>query len=126
MLRLIKMKILSCCVASILMISSAANADQFCFALAETYYEQVYCQLQAKAQTKNLPPFNQFKKNNEQVQASLLKRPAGNLIFSNNLRSFKLDSEALGAYTIKDISGRTIDEDFKRNPKIHQCWLITH
>lgn len=53
-----------------------AYADQFCFALAETYYEQVYCQLQAKAQTKGLPPFNQFKKNNEAVQASLLKRPA--------------------------------------------------
>lgn len=52
------------------------NADQFCFALAETYYEQVYCQLQARAQTKGLPPFNQFKKNNEVVQASLLKRPA--------------------------------------------------
>ena len=26
----------------------------------------------------------------------------------------------------KDISAKTIDEDFKRNPKIHQCWLITH
>lgn len=50
----------------------------------------------------------------------------GTLIFSNNLRSFKLDSDALNAYTIQDISGRTIDEDFKRNPKIHQCWLITH
>ncbi len=50
----------------------------------------------------------------------------GTLIFSNNLRSFKLDYEALSAYTIKDISGETIDEDFKRNPKIHQCWLITH
>lgn len=58
------------------MVSASARADQFCFALAETYYEQVYCQLQAKAQTKNLPPFNQFKKNNEQVQVSLLKRPA--------------------------------------------------
>lgn len=50
----------------------------------------------------------------------------GTLIFSNNLRTFKLDSEALNAYTIKDISAQTIDEDFKRNPKIHQCWLITH
>lgn len=50
----------------------------------------------------------------------------GTLIFSNNLRSFKLDAEALQAYTIKDISAQTIDEDFKRNPKIHQCWLITH
>lgn len=50
----------------------------------------------------------------------------GTLIFSNNLRSFKLDVEALSGFTIKDISARTIDEDFKRNPKIHQCWLITH
>jgi hypothetical protein len=59
------------------LLAASAKADQFCFALAETYYEQVYCQLQAKAQTKGLPPFNQFKKNNEMVQASLLKRPAG-------------------------------------------------
>jgi len=57
-------------------LAASAKADQFCIALAETYYEQVYCQLQAKAQTKGLPPFNQFKKNNEAVQASLLKRPA--------------------------------------------------
>ncbi len=52
------------------------KADQFCFAFAETYYEQVYCQLQARAQAKSLPPFHQFKKNNEQVQFSLLKRLA--------------------------------------------------
>jgi hypothetical protein len=57
-------------------LTCSAKADQFCIALAATYYEQVYCQLQAKAQTKNLPPFNQFKKNSEAVQASLLKRPA--------------------------------------------------
>jgi len=50
----------------------------------------------------------------------------GTLIFSNNLRSFKLDEGALSAYTIKDISVATIDEDFKRNARIHQCWLITH
>jgi hypothetical protein len=54
----------------------AMAANNFCFAVAETYYEQVYCQLQAKAQLKNLPPFHQFQKNNEQVQYSLLKRPA--------------------------------------------------
>ena len=58
------------------LLTSGAKADTFCFASAETYYEQVYCQLQAKAQLKNLPPFHQFKKNNEQVQFSLLKRPA--------------------------------------------------
>lgn len=65
---------LSICMLYVL--AASAKADQFCFALASSYYEQVYCQLQAKAQTKSLPPFNQFKKNNEQVQFSLLKRPA--------------------------------------------------
>lgn len=50
----------------------------------------------------------------------------GTLIFSNNLRSFTLDYEALSAFTIKDISTQTIDQDFQRNTKIHQCWLITH
>lgn len=50
----------------------------------------------------------------------------GTLIFSNNLRSFKLDEEALKAYTIANISAETIDQDFQRNQKIHQCWLIRH
>jgi hypothetical protein len=70
-MRYIRLGICMLCV-----LACSAKADQFCMALAETYYEQVYCQLQAKAQTKNLPPFNQFKKNSDAVQASLLKRPA--------------------------------------------------
>lgn len=70
------MRYLNASVFILMLISSGADANQFCFAAAETYYEQVYCQLQAKAQTKQLPPFHQFKKNNEQVQFSLLKRPA--------------------------------------------------
>lgn len=60
----------------LLLLNSGARADTFCFAAAETYYEQVYCQLHAKAQLKNVPPFHQFKKNNEHVQFSLLKRAA--------------------------------------------------
>lgn len=70
------MKISRCVFFAAFLIAHPADASQFCFALAATYYEQVYCQLQAKAQTKGLPPFNQFKRNNEVVQASLLRRPA--------------------------------------------------
>ena len=54
-----------------------------------------------------------------------LLEPDGTLIFSNNLRAFKLDYEALGAYAIKDISKATLPKDFERNPKIHQCWRIS-
>ncbi len=70
------MRYLNASILLLILLSGSANASQFCFAFAETYYEQVYCQLQARAQVKNLPPFHQFKKNNEQVQFSLLKRPA--------------------------------------------------
>lgn len=53
-----------------------AQANQFCFASAKTYYEQIYCELEAKGKIKGLPSFDQFKRNNEVVQASLLKLPA--------------------------------------------------
>lgn len=50
----------------------------------------------------------------------------GVLIFSNNLRSFKMDKEALTAFAIKDLTRATLPKDFERNPKIHNCWQITH
>ena len=49
------MRHLRCSMVIVLLLSSGAKADKFCFASAETYYEQVYCQLEAKAQvTQNL------------------------------------------------------------------------
>ncbi|WP_158969070.1 bifunctional 23S rRNA (guanine(2069)-N(7))-methyltransferase RlmK/23S rRNA (guanine(2445)-N(2))-methyltransferase RlmL [Paraglaciecola sp. L3A3] len=51
----------------------------------------------------------------------------GEIIFSNNLRQFKLDEVAIQALglSIKNISKQTLPEDFQRNPKIHHCWLFT-
>jgi 23S rRNA (guanine2445-N2)-methyltransferase / 23S rRNA (guanine2069-N7)-methyltransferase len=50
----------------------------------------------------------------------------GVLIFSNNLRRFKMDHDALAGMNIKDLSRATLPKDFERNPKIHNCWKITH
>ncbi|WP_394203021.1 bifunctional 23S rRNA (guanine(2069)-N(7))-methyltransferase RlmK/23S rRNA (guanine(2445)-N(2))-methyltransferase RlmL [Marinagarivorans algicola] len=50
--------------------------------------------------------------------------PGGVLYFSNNLRSFKLAIDELSDFTIKDITRETIDKDFARNSKIHQCFEI--
>ena len=55
-----------------------------------------------------------------------LLRHDGVLIFSNNYRRFKLDYELLSPFEIVDITKRTIDPDFKRNTKIHQCFEIRH
>ena len=49
----------------------------------------------------------------------------GILIFSNNFRKFKLDTDALSPLRIEDITKETIPEDFSRNPRIHLCWRIT-
>lgn len=53
----------------------------------------------------------------------LLERD-GTLYFSTNLRRFRLDQTLNASYEIKDISASTIDEDFKRDPKIHQCYRV--
>ena len=51
--------------------------------------------------------------------------PRGDLIFSNNLKSFRLDPEIAQWATVEDISHKTQPEDFKRN-KPHHCWWIRH
>ncbi len=50
----------------------------------------------------------------------------GVLVFSNNLRSFKLDEESLTDFAFSDVSARSIPKDFERRQKIHKCWLMCH
>jgi 23S rRNA (guanine2445-N2)-methyltransferase / 23S rRNA (guanine2069-N7)-methyltransferase len=57
-------------------------------------------------------------------QALELLAPDGLLIFSCNRRRFKLDTEALSEWKIKDITQTTIPRDFKRNKRIHLCFEI--
>ncbi|MBN2644080.1 MAG: bifunctional 23S rRNA (guanine(2069)-N(7))-methyltransferase RlmK/23S rRNA (guanine(2445)-N(2))-methyltransferase RlmL [Desulfuromonadaceae bacterium] len=60
-------------------------------------------------------------------QAAGLLTQGGVLLFSNNLRRFRMDIpavEALGL-AVEDISAKTLPEDFARNPRIHNCWLLS-
>ena len=51
--------------------------------------------------------------------------PDGLLLFSNNFRRFKLDEAAVAEFAhCSEISPRTIDPDFERNPRIHRCWEL--
>lgn len=52
--------------------------------------------------------------------------PGGEILFSNNLRQFKLDESAISALglQINNISKQSLPEDFQRNPKIHHCWSL--
>ncbi|MFW5825084.1 MAG: bifunctional 23S rRNA (guanine(2069)-N(7))-methyltransferase RlmK/23S rRNA (guanine(2445)-N(2))-methyltransferase RlmL [Marinobacter sp.] len=50
----------------------------------------------------------------------------GLLIFSNNFRRFRLDEDLSELFEVEDVTPSTLDRDFQRNPRIHQCWHIRH
>lgn len=59
-------------------LTSLANTNT-CFSNAESYYEQIYCEIKSQSTAIKLPSFIDFKKNSEQMQALLLKRKAASL-----------------------------------------------
>ena len=54
----------------------------------------------------------------------VLLSPNGILYFSTNLRRFQLSADIMQDYAVQDITTETIDIDFKRNAKIHQCYML--
>ncbi len=50
----------------------------------------------------------------------------GLLLFSTNRRGFRLDAALERRHAVSDITRATIDEDFRRRPRIHRCWEIRH
>lgn len=55
-----------------------------------------------------------------------LLAPGGLLIFSTNLRSFKLSAEITERWEVRDISRASIPPDFERDQRIHHCYEIRH
>ncbi|NRB41524.1 MAG: bifunctional 23S rRNA (guanine(2069)-N(7))-methyltransferase RlmK/23S rRNA (guanine(2445)-N(2))-methyltransferase RlmL [Pseudomonadales bacterium] len=58
--------------------------------------------------------------------AMALLSESGLLIFSNNLRGFKIDEGLSEKYVMENVTRQSIDMDFERHKKIHQCWYIRH
>jgi 23S rRNA (guanine2445-N2)-methyltransferase / 23S rRNA (guanine2069-N7)-methyltransferase len=56
--------------------------------------------------------------------AMAVLRPGGVLYFSNNRRGFRLDPVLAADFECEDITRSTLDPDFQRNSRIHQCWRL--
>jgi 23S rRNA (guanine2445-N2)-methyltransferase / 23S rRNA (guanine2069-N7)-methyltransferase len=62
----------------------------------------------------------------DMIRAAMAKlAPQGVLIFSNNFRKFKLDVLTERQFNCENITPKTLDKDFERNPRIHNVWKIT-
>ena len=53
-------------------------------------------------------------------------KPGGTLVFSNNFRRFRLAQDVSAKFRVENRSRWSLQRDFSRNPRIHQCWFIQH
>lgn len=67
-------------------------------------------------------------KNHAESIQQCMKRlsPDGLLIFVTNYKRFRFEEDKLSGIKAENRSSWSIDRDFTRNQKIHQCWFIQH
>src|SRR5680860_15198 len=56
--------------------------------------------------------------------AAALLAPGGVILFSTNMRRFRMHADALPGLAVEDVSRQTLPKDFARNPRIHHCFRI--
>lgn len=92
-------------------------------------YDVVFCDPPTFSNSKRMKNTLDIQRDHVQLLALIRARLSaqGVVLFSNNLRSFKLDHEAVAAlgYHIEDWTKKTLPQDFARNPRIHHCWKLT-
>lgn len=88
-------------------------------------YDAIFLDPPTFSNSKKMTETFSVESHHEFLIDSCMKKLAqsGVLFFSNNKRGFKLEASILEKYDVKDISLKTIPEDF-RNQKIHVCFEI--
>lgn len=97
--------------------------------LYSTYdkFDLIFCDPPTFSNSKDRESFDVQKDHYNLINLIMLHlEKNGTLIFSNNFRKFKMDERIYEKYKVENISDKTIAEDFSRNEKIHQCYLIKH
>lgn len=97
--------------------------------LFDTYdkFDMIFCDPPTFSNSKSRSSFDVDRDQVKLVRACMMHlEKDGVLIFSNNYRKFQLDERLEEQFDIEDISKETIGDDFKRDEKIHKCFLIRH
>ncbi len=89
-------------------------------------YDLIYLDPPTFSNSKRMMRSFDVQRDHKQLLAQTLKllAPGGILIFSSNKRKFRLDSDALRQWHVKDITRSTIPRDYERNPHIHKAFEI--
>ncbi|WP_146910063.1 bifunctional 23S rRNA (guanine(2069)-N(7))-methyltransferase RlmK/23S rRNA (guanine(2445)-N(2))-methyltransferase RlmL [Arenimonas daejeonensis] len=89
-------------------------------------YDLVFCDPPTFSNSARAEDFDTQRDHVRLLRAAMARlAPGGLLLFSNNFRRFRLDEAAVAEFAVcTEISPRTIDPDFERNPRIHRCWEL--
>ena len=92
-------------------------------------YDLIFCDPPTFSNSKRMEATFDVQRDHAALIAKLAGKlnVGGTLIFSNNNRSFRLDEEAVTSmgFDVTDVSEKTVQEDFKRNKRIHCCFILT-
>ena len=93
---------------------------------ARPQYDLIFCDPPSFSNSKKMEGTLDVQRDHVKMIADMgmLLAPGGRLVFSTNLRGFKLNTEAMDemGWQITDLTKLSIGFDFARNPKIHQVW----
>lgn len=94
---------------------------------AQAYYDVIYMDAPSFSNSKRMQGTLDIQRDHVAMIRFAMRRlaPGGQLYFSTHLRTFKMDEAVYEFASVQDISKKTIDIDFKRDMKIHQCYLLT-
>lgn len=89
-------------------------------------YDLIFCDPPTFSNSARAADFDTQRDHVRLLRAAVARlAPAGVLLFSNNFRRFRLDDVAVAEFAhCIEISAKTLDPDFERNPRIHRCWEL--
>lgn len=103
------------------------QADAMAWLLADRgQYDLIFCDPPTFSNSARADDFDTQRDHVRLLRACVARlAPGGLLLFSNNYRKFRLDEAAVAEFAhCVEISAKTIDPDFERNPRIHRCWEL--
>ncbi len=90
------------------------------------HYEVIFLDPPTFSNSKKMDGVLDIQRDHETLirQAANLLTEGGVLIFSTNLRRFKMAEGIVMDFIAENITAKSIDKDFERRANIHQCWSI--
>ena len=93
-------------------------------------YDLIFIDPPTFSNSKRMEESFEVQRDHVDLLSQLLKllTPTGEIVFSNNKRKFKIDSETFSKMNVKveNLDAKLLPMDYKRNPHIHNVWLLTH